>query len=74
MPEFYFEVHFAEQHVDGMYPGEVEVEQMADELLACAYLCPSKLGVGFRAKSFKAIIALALCFKDLNDIDQLVMS
>lgn len=35
-----FEVRLAEQHVDRVYPIEVEVEQMRDELVTCGDLGP----------------------------------
>ncbi len=41
-PEAFFEVDFAEQHVDWMYPSEVQVEQMAEKGLAGSDLGPAE--------------------------------
>lgn len=58
-----------------VHPSEVEVEQMADELMTDGDLGPWNVCVWWsRAMATKAIILLALLFVKLNYIDQPVMS
>ena len=70
-----FEVQFAEKHMDRVYPGEVEVEEMPDEPVTCGDLGPWNLCFRWtRTSATKTVFLLALHFIQLDYIDQPTMS